>query len=287
VLATCLERPKRRRYAASRGQIEHYPPEYRRFVGRVVKKLSNNEVEFRRYERLYGRRFALDQCFNFRWPVTNKKIWQGCPPSVSNFLMVDSRTQADRNMAQQSTNPTTSAGLTDSIVAENRTWFTVLGIVLIILGIVAVAFPFMTTIVAKTFLGWLLLIGGVVQIMHAFSTQKWSAFLFDLIIGALYVIVGGWLAFFALAGIIALTALLAATFVVQGILECGMALRMRSQAGWISMLISGIIAIVAGLLIFTHLPTSAVWAVGLLVGINLISSGWAYLFLTLAAAKRV
>jgi len=186
-------------------------------------------------------------------------------------------------MTQQAT---TGARPLQAAVAENRTWFMILGILLIILGIVAIAFPFLTTIVAKTFLGWLFLIGGVVQIIHAFSTQRWSEFFLDLLIGVLYVLVGGWLAFFPLTGIIGLTALLAATFVVHGALEAGMAFRMRPHAGWGWMLVSGIIAILAGLLIFAKLPSSAIWAIGLLVGINMVSSGCAYFILALAAGNK-
>ena len=171
-------------------------------------------------------------------------------------------------------------------VAKNRTWFILLGIALIVFGIVAILFPFFTTIAAKTVLGWLFLISGVVQIFHAFSTKKWAAFFWNLLIGLLYLIVGGWLAFFPLAGIVTLTVLLAAAFIAQGVMEIAMSLRVRPLDGWAWVLISGLVAIAAGFLIFAQLPSSAVWAIGLLVGINLISSGWAYLFLALAVGKK-
>jgi len=171
----------------------------------------------------------------------------------------------------------------EAAVVEHRWWFAGLGVVLIVLGVLAVAFPLVTTITAKTFLGWLFLIGGVVQIVHAFSTQRWSAFFFDLLVGVLYLLVGGWLAFFPLAGIVTLTVLLAAMFIAQGVLEVVMALRLRGIEGWVWLLVSGFIALAVGILILAHLPTSAAWAIGLLVGINMISSGWAYFFLALAA----
>jgi uncharacterized membrane protein HdeD (DUF308 family) len=174
----------------------------------------------------------------------------------------------------------------EAVVAESRTWFMILGVLLIILGIVAIFFPMMMTIAAKIFFGWLLLIGGVVQVVHAFSTQKWSAFFFDLLVGILYVFVGAWLAFFPLTGIITLTILLAAAFVAQGVLELVMAFRLRPMEGWVWILVAGLLALVAGILIFAQLPSSAIWAIGLLTGINLLSSGWAYLFLALAAGKK-
>ncbi len=171
-------------------------------------------------------------------------------------------------------------------LSEHRSWFMILGGVLILLGVVAVAFPLITTIAAKIFLGWLFLISGVVQIVHAFSTKKWSEFLLNVLVGVLYVFAGGWLAFFPLTGILTLTLLLAFMFIVQGVIEVGMAVRMRPVEGWVWMLLAGVIAGAVGIMILAKLPSSAAWAIGLLVGVNMISSGWAYFFLALAAGKK-
>jgi uncharacterized membrane protein HdeD (DUF308 family) len=171
-------------------------------------------------------------------------------------------------------------------ISENKGWFYFLGILLIVLGVVAIAFPFVTTIAAKILLGWLFLIGGIVQIVHAFSTRQWSEFFLDLLVGVLYVVGGGWLAFFPLTGIVTLTLLLALMFIVQGVLEAGIAFRIRPHAGWVWMLLAGIVAVAVGVLLIAELPSSATWAIGLLVGINLIMSGFAYLFLPLAAGAK-
>jgi uncharacterized membrane protein HdeD (DUF308 family) len=80
-------------------------------------------------------------------------------------------------------------------ITENRAWFMALGIILILIGIAATA-----PRAAKTFLGWPLLVGGIAQIVHAFYTQKWSEFFLSLLIGALYVVVGGWLTITPQAG---------------------------------------------------------------------------------------
>jgi uncharacterized membrane protein HdeD (DUF308 family) len=173
-----------------------------------------------------------------------------------------------------------------TVISEHKGWFYFLGILLIILGVAAIAFPFVTTIAVKIFIGWLFLIGGVLQIVHAFSTRAWSEFLLDLLIGVLYLIVGGWLAFFPLTGIITLTLLLALLFIIEGIVEFGIAFRIRPHSGWVWMLLSGIVAIAVGVLLIANLPSSAAWAIGLLVGINLIFSGFAYLFLPMAAGAE-
>ena len=173
-----------------------------------------------------------------------------------------------------------------STISENKGWFYFLGILLIVLGIAAIAFPFATTIAAKVFVGWLFLIGGIFQIIHAFSTRAWSEFLLDLFIGILYAIVGGWLAFFPLTGIITLTILLAVTFIIQGIMEIGMAFRIRPIQGWFWMMLAGLVALAVGVLLIAELPSSATWAIGLLVGINLIMSGVAYMFLPMTVGTK-
>ncbi|MEG6509838.1 HdeD family acid-resistance protein [Methyloligella sp. 2.7D] len=168
-------------------------------------------------------------------------------------------------------------------VSENRTWFFIFGILLLILGVLAIAFPFITTIAAKIFLGWLFLIGGIVQIFHAFSSRGWSEFFLNLLMGILYLIAGAWLAFLPLSGIITLTIFLAVMFIVQGVIEIAMGFRMQPKSGWGWMLFAGIVAAAVGILILAGLPSSATWAIGLLVGVNLIMTGWAYLLLPMMA----
>jgi uncharacterized membrane protein HdeD (DUF308 family) len=170
-------------------------------------------------------------------------------------------------------------------VSQYRNWFMILGVTLIVLGIVAVIFPLATTIAIKVFLGWIILIGGFVTAFHAFSTQKWSAFLYNLLVGLLYVFVGAWLAFLPLSGVITLTVLLAVLFIFQGILQASLAFRLKPHDGWGWILFAGIVAIVAGFMLITGLPSTAAWAIGLLAGLSMISSGWAYLSIALRVGK--
>jgi uncharacterized membrane protein HdeD (DUF308 family) len=170
-------------------------------------------------------------------------------------------------------------------IAEKWGWFLALGIVLILVGIAAICFPLVSTIAAKTFLGWLFLIGGVFTIIHAFSAQGWGGFLWSLLIGVLYLIAGGYLAFFPLTGLLTLAILLAILFAAEGIMEIIMAYRVHPSEGWGWLLLSGIAALAVGVLIFLGLPSSATWALGLLVGINLLFSGWSYVFLAMAGRK--
>ena len=99
-------------------------------------------------------------------------------------------------------------------------------------------------------------------------------------------VAGGWLAFLPLTGIVTLTLLLAVMFILEGVVQAGIAFRIRPHAGWVWMLLSGIVAIAVGVLLIAKLPSSAAWAIGLLVGINLMMSGFAYLFLPMAAGAK-
>ena len=167
-------------------------------------------------------------------------------------------------------------------VAENWGWFMALGIALIILGTVAIVSPYIATVAAGLFFGWLLLIGGVVQIVHAFFTKTWGGFFLDLLIGILYAVGGFLMVTNLLAGIVTLTLLLIAVFIANGILEIIMAFQLRPAKGWGWVLTGGIVSILVGLMIWAKLPSSAVWAIGLLVGIRMIFSGWSFVALALA-----
>ena len=96
---------------------------------------------------------------------------------------------------------------------------------------------------------------------------------------------GGWLAFFPFTGIITLTILLAALFLAEGVLEVILAFRVRPHEGWGWLLLSGLVAIAVGALIAAELPGSAVWAIGLLAGVNLISTGVSFVVLALAGRR--
>ena len=190
-------------------------------------------------------------------------------------------------MSEQPHMPTTESTIDaiEATVAENRGWFIALGLVLIVAGVVSIGAPFATTIVVKVFLGWLFLVTGISQLIHAFFAQGWKGFFGDLLIGLLYTVVGIWLAFFPLAGIIGLTMLIAATFVVEGVLKFQIGLQHRPASGWIWMIISGLFAIVAGILLVMGLPSTATWAIGLLVGVNILMSGIAFLLLAVGSKK--
>lgn len=176
-------------------------------------------------------------------------------------------------------------GETRRLIAEKWGWFLALGIVLIVAGLAAITFPLLGTIAVKVLLGWLFLVGGVLMITHAFQAPGWQGFLWELLVGILYAVAGAYLAFFPLTGLLTLAILLAVMFIIEGVFEVMQAFRVRPHEGWGFLLLSGIAALAVGVLITLSLPSSAEWALGLLAGINLLFSGWSYVFLALAGRR--
>lgn len=171
-------------------------------------------------------------------------------------------------------------------IQENRTPIMIFGIILTLIGVVALVYPLTTAIVVKIMMGWVLLIAGLSQIIFSFSTSRWTDFFLELVVGIVFAIVGVWLAFFPLTGILTLTLVLAFTFLVQGVLEIVSSFRMRPHEGWGWVLFAGILGVIIGLMILNRFPSSAAWAIGLLVGINLIASGIAYIALAMSARRH-
>src|SRR5262245_9608823 len=196
-----------------------------------------------------------------------------------------SRAEIDAGVADTREQVEDAVARAQAQIAEHWVWYLVLGIVLLLAGCAAIAFPHVSTIAAKIALGWIFLVSGIVTILHAFSAGEWRGFLLNLLIGILYAAVGAYLAFLPLAGILTLTALVAALFLADGVLEVIMAFRIRSHRGWGWVLVSGLVAIAAGALIALQLPTSATWVLGVLVGIKMIFAGWSFIALALGGHR--
>ncbi len=167
-------------------------------------------------------------------------------------------------------------------------WFVALGIVLIILGVIALAYNAFTTIASVLVFGWLLMIGGVIEIVHGFQTHRWGGFFLHLLAGLLFLVAG--LVFFTnpLAGALSLTLLLGAFFLVGGVFEIVGAVRLRAPH-WAWAVLGGLITAVLGLMLWAQWPSSGLWFIGFAVGISMIFRGWAWVMLGMMArgAERV
>lgn len=164
-------------------------------------------------------------------------------------------------------------------------WLLALGILMLILGFCALAMPFVAALASVLFLAWLLIVSGVLQGVHAFGQKQWGGLFWQLLIGILYLLIGVMLLAEPLRSLFALTLLLAVFFVVSGIFRIIIAFRLRPRQNWGWVLANGIITLILGALIWAEWPSAAIWAVGLLVGIDLIFGGWSMVMIALAARE--
>ncbi len=168
-------------------------------------------------------------------------------------------------------------------VRHYRRWFTLLGISLAVLGVLAFMFPLAASIAAKVLVGWVILLSGAALLYHAFQADRWRLRLWSGAIGLIYLITGVYLVFFPLTGLLTLTLLMGVLFVVQGLVELNIALAHRGSAGWGWLAGSAVMSIVLGLILVLGLPGTALWALGLLLGVNLIALGVAFFAMARAA----
>ena len=159
-----------------------------------------------------------------------------------------------------------------------------LGIIMIILGTLALGSALAVTLVSMIFFGWLLIFAGVFEVVQSFWQKRWGGFFLHVAVGVLYAIVGLMLTANPEASAVALTLLMAIFFMVAGVFRIVAAIAMRfPRWGW--MLISGIAALVLGILIWRQWPASGFWVIGLFIGIELIFAGWTWVMLSLAARR--
>ena len=170
-------------------------------------------------------------------------------------------------------------------IHEHWVLFLVEGIVLLVLGAAAIIVPVIATLAFTLLIGWLFLISGVVGLITTFWMRNVPGFWWALISGVVGIAAGIVLLLWPISGTVSLTLLLIAFFLVEGIVTLMYAFEHRAQLSgrWGWMLASGIVDLILAGIIFAGLPESATWALGLLVGINLLFGGAAMVAMALAA----
>ena len=170
---------------------------------------------------------------------------------------------------------------------EHWVLFLVEGVVLLVLGATAVVLPAIATLAVTILFGWLFLVSGIVGLVTSFWMRHAPGFWWSLLSAVLGIVVGAMLLGSPLTGAFSLTLVLISFFLIEGAVSIMFALdhkrELSGQWGW--MLVSGLIDLVLAVMIFTGLPSTAVWAVGLLVGINMIFGGCALVAMALHARK--
>jgi len=164
-------------------------------------------------------------------------------------------------------------------------FFLIEGIVLVILGMIAICVPPLATVTVELLIGWLILLSGVLGLVMTFQTRGSPGFGWSLLSAIVGILVGILLLIWPLSGVLSLTLMLTVFLVLEGIVSIMYALahRRESSSRWQMMLLSGIIDLILAGLILAGLPGTAAWAIGLIVGINLLFGGVALAAIALQA----
>jgi uncharacterized membrane protein HdeD (DUF308 family) len=202
-------------------------------------------------------------------------------------------------MVYRKAHPTTSVKVDDDSplrhalsqsVSEHWVLFLVEGIVLVVLGLLAIVIPPIATIAVTIFLGWLFLISGIVGLVTTFWASHVPGFWWSLLLAVLAIAAGIVLLGWPVRGTVSLTLLLIVFFIIEGVLSIMYAfehkkVELSGRWGW--MLVSGIIDLILAAIIWAGLPSTAGWALGLLVGINMLFGGAAMIAMALHARSSL
>jgi uncharacterized membrane protein HdeD (DUF308 family) len=170
---------------------------------------------------------------------------------------------------------------------EHWVFFLVEGIILVILGLAAIVIPRIATLTVEILFGWLFLISGLVGLITSFWMRHAPGFWWSLVSAILGIAVGIVLLSRPLSGVLSLTLVLIAFFVIEGVASIMFALEHKRELSgrWGWMLASGIIDLILAAIILAGLPGTAAWAIGLLVGINMVFGGSALIAMALHARE--
>jgi len=174
-----------------------------------------------------------------------------------------------------------------SAIHEHWKLFLIEGIILALLGVAAIAVPWIATLAFTLVLGWLFLISGIVGLVTTFWMRGMPGFWWSLFSAIIAIAAGLILLTSPVSGALSLTFVLIAFFVIEGIVTIMYAIEHRNQLSgrWGWMLASGVVDLILAGIIFAGLPGTAAWALGLLVGINLVFGGTAMIGMALAAKQ--
>jgi len=184
-------------------------------------------------------------------------------------------------------NPTEGLRGAGKIVKKASGWFIGMAVMFILLGILAIVEPGVAGLAITILVGWLLIFGGAAHLVAAFSGGGAGRVIWQVLIGIVYIVGGFYFLTHPLLGLGSLTLLLAVIILMEAVFELIAYFRSRSESGSGWLLVNALITLLLGGLIWFHWPSSSVWAIGTLVGVNLLMTGISRLMLGLAARKLV
>jgi uncharacterized membrane protein HdeD (DUF308 family) len=156
-----------------------------------------------------------------------------------------------------------------------------IGILLIILGIVGIAVPNVSTIIAETWISLLLVSAGGAKLAYAFQTRDRGGFVWKLLLSILYLATGVVLLIYPLSGVVTLTLLLGSFLLTEGTFELILAFRLRGEQNWVWVLGNAVITIFLGGIVWSEWPSNAPWLLGTVVGASIVVTGISRVMLSL------
>jgi uncharacterized membrane protein HdeD (DUF308 family) len=180
------------------------------------------------------------------------------------------------------------AGMFKKSVHDHWRMFLAEGIILIILGLAAIAIPPLAGLATTIILGWVFLIGGIVGLISTFGARQAPGFWWSLLSALIALLAGAVLLWNPMQGLATLTYVLIAFFIIDGILIIILAIEHRRglSGRWEWMMLGGIMDLILAMIIISGLPGTLAWALGLLVGIDLVFGGFALIAMALSARQE-
>jgi uncharacterized membrane protein HdeD (DUF308 family) len=164
-------------------------------------------------------------------------------------------------------------------VKSRRGLLVVFGVLSIIAGLMAIGSPFMTGAFVTSLIGAMLLLNGILELFHAFTSGGWKAGILAFLGGALAIIVGAMIMARPVIGAAIIGIVLIIFFFVDGITRITLAFKLKPLTGWGWHLAGGVATLILGVMIWRNWPLSGLWAIGVLIGIRILFAGLSILML--------
>jgi uncharacterized membrane protein HdeD (DUF308 family) len=165
-------------------------------------------------------------------------------------------------------------------------WIIALGVIYVIAGLMALSSLVLATVASVFFVGVMMMIAGVAEVISAFQLKSWGKFLLWIILGMLYVVAGLITFENPLLAAALLTLMLGATLVASGVMRIILAFSMKEGTPWMGAALSGIITILLGGVILMHWPVSSLYIIGIFLGIDLVFAGVGWILVGLGLKPR-
>jgi uncharacterized membrane protein HdeD (DUF308 family) len=180
--------------------------------------------------------------------------------------------------------------MADSLTAgvhRAATWSIVLSVLIILAGLMAIALPTIAGIAVTVIVGWMLIFTGVLHLFFAWGAGRPRMVVWQILLGLAYGFIGFYVLVNPVAGLAGLTFAIAVYLLVEAALEFALAVQLGPAPGRGWLIADGIVTFILAMMIWLTWPSSAAWAVGVLIGISMLFSGWTRLMLSLAARRLV